>query len=105
MNKHIWRIIGKLAAIGVIAGSVLAALLGIIQQLTNKKVYELLVNVDYIPVIKDCQVGPVMGFLFHIIVSICIVFALYFILANWQLQRQITIYLLANTFGGALLFH
>jgi hypothetical protein len=104
MNRQIGPVIGKLAIIGVIAGTVLAALLGIIQELTNKKVYELLVNVDYIPVVKHWQVGPVMGFLFHMIVSICIVFALYFILANWQLQRKVAIYLLANTFGGALLF-
>src|SRR5699024_1434212 len=48
----------KLLGIGIISGLILGSMLGIIQRFTNKKVYLLLMNVDYIPIVKDWNVGP-----------------------------------------------
>src|SRR5690625_6560625 len=63
----------KLLGIGITSGLILGGVLGIVQQFTNKKVYLLLMNVDYIPIVKDWNVGPVMGFIFHLIVSVAVV--------------------------------
>lgn len=94
----------KLLFIGVVSGFTLGGFLGIIQQLTHKKVYTLLVNIDYIPVAQDWEVGPVMDFSFHLIVSIAVVFVLYFVFKKLNLHRKITIYIFANVVIGSLLF-
>ena len=94
----------KLLGIGIISGLILGGVLGIVQQFTNKKVYLLLMNVDYIPIVKGWNVGPVLGFIFHLIVSVALVFVLYYVLKKLKLHQKIAIYILANTFGGALLF-
>jgi len=94
----------KLLGIGIISGLILGGVLGIVQQFTNKKVYLLLMNVDYIPIVKDWNVGPVMGFIFHLIVSVALVFVLYYVLKKLKLHQKIAIYILVNTLGGALLF-
>ena len=94
----------KLLGIGIISGLILGSMLGIIQRFTNKKVYLLLMNVDYIPIVKDWNVGPVMGFIFHLIVSVALVFVLYYVLKKLKLHQKIAIYILVNTLGGALLF-
>lgn len=96
--------ISKLLGTGVISGFVLGCILGIIQQFTDKKVYLLLMNVDYIPIVKDWDVGPVMGFVFHLLVSIAVVLVLYSILKKLNLHQKVSAYILANAFGGALLF-
>jgi len=82
----------KLLGIGIISGLILGGILGIVQQFTNKKVYLLLMNVDYIPIVKDWNVGPVMGFMFHLIVSVAIVFVLYYVLKKKTGSKNSNLY-------------
>src|SRR5690625_3967958 len=94
----------KSVLIGAVSGFILGGCLGLVQHVTHKKVYTLLMNVDYIPVVKDWQVGSIIDFSFHLIVSVAIVFILYFMLKKLKRRRKITISMLANVVIGSLVF-
>src|SRR5690625_5277469 len=62
-----------LCVIGLLAGSIFGGLLKLIELLTDKKVYTLLLNVDYFPILKDVSRSELMDFMFHLIVSMIVV--------------------------------
>ncbi|PIC76587.1 hypothetical protein CSV74_09845 [Sporosarcina sp. P19] len=64
--------------IGIVTGIFLAAFLKSVQSLTGHKVYTLLLNVDYIPIIKEYAFPEVIEVFFHLIVSVvlCIILAM-----------------------------
>src|SRR5699024_1189876 len=94
----------KLLGIGIVSGLILGGVLGIVQQFTNKKVYLLLMNVDYIQIVKDLNVVPVMAFILYLFLSIAVFLVLYYIFEKLKLDQKIAMYILVNIFGGALLF-
>src|SRR5690625_7939917 len=94
----------KLLGIGITSGLILGGVLGIVQQFANKKVYLLLMNVHYIPIVKDWNVGPVTGIIFHLIVTIALVVVLYYVFKKLKLHKKIAIYNIANSYDGTLLF-
>ncbi|ARF14090.1 hypothetical protein [Sporosarcina ureae] len=61
--------------IGIVTGIFLAVFLKAVQSLTGHKVYTLLLNVDYIPIIKEYAFPEVIEVFFHLIVSVvlCII--------------------------------
>ncbi|MEW4285018.1 hypothetical protein [Priestia koreensis] len=64
MNRGAWS--------GAIAGLILGLFLKMIQFITGEKVYTLLLNVDFIPVIGNVDWPEVVEFLFHLIIAVMI---------------------------------
>ncbi|PIC63773.1 hypothetical protein CSV79_10055 [Sporosarcina sp. P13] len=64
--------------IGLITGIFLALFLKLVQAVMGNKVYTLLLNVDYIPIVKNYQFPEVIEVSFHLIISVilCIVLVL-----------------------------
>ncbi|MFE8703690.1 hypothetical protein ACFYKX_24280 [Cytobacillus sp. FJAT-54145] len=60
--------------IGIISGIVLGAVLKVIEEQTTKKVYTLLLNIDFIPILNSIQFGEMGEFLFHLLFSIILSF-------------------------------
>lgn len=53
----------------IIAGCLFGAFLKVVEKLTDSRVYTLLLNVDYIPIIKNFRFPEVIEFTFHLIIS------------------------------------
>lgn len=98
------RQIGRLILIGVSSSLVLGALLKTIQIITGKKVYVLLLNVDYFPILKDIQLSDFVEFLLHVLVSIILVFILYDGLKRINNQARVSYYVAINGCIGAFLY-
>lgn len=62
--------IGKGSFAGLLAGILLGLFLKFVESATGLKVYTLLLNVDYIPILKDIKVSEIIEFLLHLIVSV-----------------------------------
>lgn len=78
----------KLTMIGIIIGTIFGLILKLIESWTEKKIYTLLLNIDYIPILQDWNLNEFFDFSLHIIVSIGVVFVLYygFKIFNWHLK-------------------
>ena len=61
--------------IGIVTGIILAIFMKIVQAITGDKVYTLLLNVDYIPIVKEYSFPEIIEVFFHLIVSVvlCII--------------------------------
>ncbi|WP_010531483.1 hypothetical protein [Lentibacillus jeotgali] len=93
------KLVIRLLFAGIIAGTILEVMLKGIDVFTGKKVYALLLNVDYIPVMRKWQMTEVQAFLLHLGVSVVIVFGLYFLLKR---TRKMVLWFALTTFliGG-----
>ncbi|MCA0969617.1 hypothetical protein LCM20_03295 [Halobacillus litoralis] len=69
--------------IGTISGIVLGLFLWFVEMATGRKVYTLLMNVDFIPVIGDIEWPVYMEWLFHMIISWIIGILYVYILKHW----------------------
>ncbi|MCA1201521.1 hypothetical protein ABEP17_02025 [Priestia flexa] len=58
--------------VGVISGTVLGLVLKWLEQLMSKKVYTLLLNVDFIPIIGDIKWPEWVEFVFHLVIAVII---------------------------------
>lgn len=94
----------KLAFIGIISGLFLGAFLWGVQIITTKYVYTLLINVDYIPVLKEWNMHPITELVLHLIVSVIVIFVLYAIFKRWDMQCRVLPYVMANGAIGILLY-
>lgn len=97
----------KAILIGFVTGMLLALSLKAIQHLTGDKVYTLLLNVDYFPVLKDFEFSEPVEVLFHLIVSIilCMIIAFFYIHNRRFFSKNIVLStMLLNTVIGLLLF-
>lgn len=70
------KAIYKSLAGGLVSGIVLGFFLKLIQFYTNLKVYTLLLNVDYVPILKNIQLTEMFEFGLHLIISIMLAFIL-----------------------------
>jgi len=73
---------------GLVSGLFLAALLKIIEDFTQFKVYTLLLNVDYIPYIKTFVFPEYIEVGFHLIVSIVLSICLYLLIINLKISSR-----------------
>lgn len=94
----------RLILIGIVAGGIFGLLLKGIQQLNGKRVYTLLLNVDYFPLLKDWELNEVVEFLLHIAVSIIVVWILYVGLRKIGYEQRISPYIWINILIGGLLY-
>lgn len=94
----------SLSVIGLVSGSVFGIILKLIEQLTGKSVYILLLNVDYFPVLKDLSLSESIEFSFHLVVSMIVTIVLYGGLKPYDRHHQIAYYVVLNSVIGAILF-
>lgn len=93
--------------IGVAAGIFLAVFLKLVQAVTGEKVYTLLLNVDYIPVVKEYQFPEVIEVFLHLIVSVvlCIVLVILYKKGSGFVRNHAILFpLLVNVAIGLLLY-
>ncbi|KGX92667.1 hypothetical protein N781_15225 [Pontibacillus halophilus JSM 076056 = DSM 19796] len=69
--------------LGTWSGIVLVVLLWMIELMTGKRVYTLLLNVDFIPVIGDIQWPIWMEWLFHLIIAWIIAILYVYVVYKW----------------------
>lgn len=94
----------RLIGIGIIVGGIFGLLFKLIEKLTNKKVYTLLMNVDYFPVIKHWELNEVVEFSLHLFVSVIVVLVLFNGLKRAGSERRIAPYIWLNILIGGLLY-
>jgi len=73
---------------GIIASLVIGFYFKWIERIFHIKVYTLLLNIDYFPILKHIHFSEMIEFLFHIIVSIIIATILLFITHYFKWSRQ-----------------
>ncbi|MGM8212300.1 hypothetical protein ACLIBH_05815 [Virgibacillus sp. W0430] len=94
----------KLLITGILSGYILAFSLKIVKFVTHNKAYDLLFNMDYIPIIQDWQPSLFWGICFHYVTCILSVVLLFYILKLLYLERSIHPYVLVYSIGGGALF-
>ncbi|MGG4343568.1 hypothetical protein [Paenibacillus lautus] len=68
LNRPVWA--------GTVAGIFLGLFLKMIEQVTSLKVYTLLLNVDYVPVLKELKLSELIEFALHLVISVLLSIAL-----------------------------
>ncbi|MFI2859134.1 hypothetical protein ACH6EH_18720 [Paenibacillus sp. JSM ZJ436] len=93
---------------GTLAGIFLGLLLKAAEALTSLKVYTLLLNVDYIPVLNQLPLPEAAEFGLHLIVSaglsLVLAYLLYIRPNPASARQRLGIYALVNTVVGLLLY-
>ncbi|AYB46176.1 hypothetical protein [Paenibacillus lautus] len=73
--RSTWKLIGPVWA-GIAAGILLGLFLKIIEHITSLGVYTLLLNVDYVPLLKELKLSELVEFALHLAISILLSIAL-----------------------------
>ncbi|ARJ39255.1 hypothetical protein SporoP8_10460 [Sporosarcina ureae] len=93
--------------IGLLTGVFLAMFLKFMQSITGHKVYTLLLNVDYIPIVKEYAFPEVIEVFFHLIVSIvlCIILVILYDKSSGFIRNHAILFpFLVNLAIGLLLY-
>lgn len=104
-TKKLTRILQVISA-SIISGVIFGLLLKMIEQSMDIKVYTLLLNIDYLLVLKGFQFAEWIEFSFHLIISMLIAFILEWLLYrfNWS-NRQILLNVLLSQLIIAILLY
>lgn len=73
---------------GLISGIVLGLFLKLTQSLTNLKVYTLLLNVDYVPILKNMNLPEIIEFGFHMVISVVLAIGINFYITKKELHKE-----------------
>lgn len=86
----IFRLNGPVWA-GIAAGILLGLFLKIIEHITSLEVYTLLLNVDYVPVLKELKLPELIEFALHLVISVLlsILLAIFLKSKNWPRGRSL----------------
>ncbi|PAV31471.1 hypothetical protein CIL05_02110 [Virgibacillus profundi] len=98
------KILMKLIAAGLISGITLGGFLKLVEGISGKFVYVLLLNVDYIPIVRDWQMNEIIELTLHLIVSILLVIVLYYLFKVMNIHTKIYPYVVVNMLVGGVLF-
>ncbi|WP_067727944.1 hypothetical protein [Oceanobacillus damuensis] len=98
------KLVIRLFMTGIISGLILGGFLKLAEQWTSKKVYVLLMNIDYFPVVGEWVLSGTMEFSLHLIVSVVLVYVLYIWLKSRNIQTRPKPYIIINTLIGGLLY-
>ncbi|MFD1064609.1 hypothetical protein [Oceanobacillus locisalsi] len=90
--------------IGCLSGFILGGFFYIFQQWTAIPVYTLLMNVDYFPVLGKMYLPGWIEFSFHLVVSVIIVWVIYYVLKKKHLEHKLIPYLFCNVAIGLFIF-
>ncbi|QPQ33819.1 hypothetical protein [Lysinibacillus sp. JNUCC-52] len=89
-----------------VAGCILGAFFKVVENLTGSRVYTLLLNVDYIPILNNFRFPEVIEFFFHLIISWIITAVLCAIRNKYKWNHALLIRnsILLQIFIGCILF-
>ncbi|WP_456277257.1 hypothetical protein [Bacillus sp. AK128] len=82
------RILIKGAIIGIFSGVLLGLFLKLVEEKVGTKVYTLLLNVDYIPYIKEIHLSEVVEFFLHLIISIMLSIILLLVITKYRWNNR-----------------
>ena len=90
----------------VVAGFVLGLFLKVVEHLTNKRVYTLLLNVDYFPILKNYHFPEGVEFSFHLMISLLITGCLFALRNrfNWSNTTLILYSTISQLIIGCVLY-
>ena len=94
----------KLIIVSLVAGSVLAASLKIVQVTLNNDAYILLFNMDYILLLKDVENLSGSGYVFHYVFCIVSVVILFHLAKMVYLETNIAVYVIVYSLGSGVLY-
>lgn len=91
---------------GVISGIVLGLFLKAIEQLTSLKVYTLLLNIDYIPLLNRMSLPEILEFTLHLIISILmsICLSIYLQSRHWSPGKNIYSVMIVSLIVAVILY-
>lgn len=91
---------------GIAAGILLGLFLKIIEHITSLEVYTLLLNVDYVPLLKELKLSELVEFTLHLVISVLLSIALAIFLKqkNWSRGQSLSLVSLACLAVGLLLY-
>lgn len=100
------RLWAKGAFTGLLSGTFLGLFLKMIEITSGVKVYTLLLNVDYFPILKNYHLPELIEFVFHLIISAVLAVSLLLLIRKYRWNRfQIIVRtLLITFFKGVLLY-
>ena len=103
MNK---QLIFQACTAGILAGFLLGFSLKLIQEISGLLVYTLLMNVDYIPVLKQFQFPEWIEFSFHLVVSVVkgVLLMVIAIKQNWSAQGVFYYTIIINVFIAIIIY-
>ena len=106
MNHFTKELMVRGSFAGLISGLFLGLFLKVIQQQFGIGVYTLLLNVDYIPVLKEIKFPEIIEFSFHLLISIVLGPILLYVVKKYQwTNREMMIKtIMICFFIGALLY-
>ncbi|MGE7842742.1 hypothetical protein ACQKNX_18370 [Lysinibacillus sp. NPDC093712] len=89
-----------------VAGCIFGAFFKVVENLTGSRVYTLLLNVDYIPILKNFRFPEVIEFVFHLIISWLITAVLCAIRNKYKWNNSVLIRnsVFIQVFIGCMLF-
>ncbi|OME92726.1 MULTISPECIES: hypothetical protein [Paenibacillus] len=98
LNRPVWA--------GLAAGIILGLFLKIVELSTSLKVYTLLLNIDYVPVLNELKLSEIIEFALHLIISVLLSIALTIFLKqkNWTRWRSLSWVSLVCLAVGLLLY-
>jgi hypothetical protein len=98
LNGPVWA--------GIASGILLGLFLKMIEHITSVKVYTLLLNVDYVPVLKELKLPELIEFSLHLVISVLLSIALAIFLKqkNWSRERGLSWVSLVCLAVGLLLY-
>ncbi|RSD29053.1 hypothetical protein [Mesobacillus subterraneus] len=85
------REINQTVASGVVAGIFLGLFLKAVEYITGLKVYTLLLNVDYIAILKDYAFPEFVEFVFHLVISVLLSLVTYYYLLKRTSKMRLVI--------------
>ena len=90
----------------VVAGGLLGIFLKVVEHLTNRRVYTLLLNVDYFPILHNYHFPEIIEFSFHLVISLVITSCLFAIRNkfNWSNTALIRSSMVSQLLIGCVLF-
>jgi hypothetical protein len=98
--------LGRAAMGGIVSGLFLGLFLKVVEETTGEKVYTLLLNVDYIPVLNAVPMPESVEFLLHLIVSILLSvgLSLFLSIKEWSPRKKYWFVAAVSILIGLLLF-
>ena len=90
----------------IVTGTIFGLMALIVENTTNVKVYTLLMNVDYIPILKEFSFPVWVEFSYHLMVCLVITYALYLIARHfrWTKRKVLGVSIGVNVIIALLLF-
>lgn len=96
----------KPTAAGLVSGLILGLFLKLIESVIGLKVYTLLLNVDYIPILKNYKLSELNEFLLHLVVSVGLSLFIHVYLVNkdWSVDQKMKFVIKLAIVVGLLLY-